>query len=82
MMSRVRDVLANFEEKAGSRRAAVSPIRQRCRIGVSVARRSSPNARVLETARGGGVLPVGAEGVKGAANQTGTLRYCLAWHML
>jgi len=41
-------------------------------------RRSSPKPRALETAGSGGVLPVGAEGVKGAANQTGTLRF--TWH--
>jgi hypothetical protein len=37
---------------------------------------------VFETTRGGGVLPVGAEGLKGAAIQDRTLRYRLAWHML
>jgi hypothetical protein len=87
MMSGTREFWEISEENAGPWPVAVSLARHGCRIGVTpkTAVEFATGRRLRsrpETARGGGVLPVGAEGRKGAATQTGTLRYCLAWHML
>jgi hypothetical protein len=90
MTARTRDFGEIPEGKRRVRPAAVSPNRQRCRKGVTcqaIAVEFATCSRLrrrggFETTRGGGVLPVGAEGLTGAAIQDRTLRYRLARHML